>query len=40
MTTTEELRGRLETVLRRARDRTTTLTTCVDETDLVTQHSR
>ncbi|QLH26402.1 ergothioneine biosynthesis protein EgtB [Streptomyces sp. Rer75] len=35
----EALRQRAETVLRTARDRTHTLTTCVDEHDLTAQHS-
>ncbi|MGW2326951.1 ergothioneine biosynthesis protein EgtB [Streptomyces sp. NPDC001700] len=35
----EALRQRAETVLRTARDRTHTLTTCVDENDLTAQHS-
>lgn len=35
----EALRRRAETVLRTARDRTHTLTSCVDENDLTAQHS-
>jgi iron(II)-dependent oxidoreductase len=38
--TAEELRTRIAAVLARARARTATLTDCVDEADLVAQHSR
>ncbi|MCX5045523.1 ergothioneine biosynthesis protein EgtB [Aldersonia sp. NBC_00410] len=38
--TTEELRGRIAQVLGRSRERTAGLTDCMDEADLVAQHSR
>ncbi|MGO4617707.1 ergothioneine biosynthesis protein EgtB [Nocardia sp. 2YAB30] len=37
---TEQLRGRIADVLTRARQRTLTLTGCIDEAELVAQHSR
>src|SRR5262249_52917188 len=37
---TEQLRDRIADVLTRARQRTLTLTDCVDEAELVAQHSR